>query len=101
AEAVPVEAQADEVAPAQRQVRLQRLLLGYVADRRAAPPRRPPGHAYLARTQRLQPEQDADQRGLARPVRPEHRDELARRDIEVQAGPERALAIGEACAPQS
>ena len=92
AEPVPVEAEADEVAPAQRQVRVERLLLRDVADVRAAPPRLPPGHPHLAARQRLQAEQHTHQGGLARPVGPEHRDELAGRDVEIQAAPQRPLA---------
>ena len=88
---VPVQAEPDEVAPAQRQVRVQRLLLRDVADVRAAPPRFPAGDPHLARGQRLEPEQHAHQRGLARPVGAEDRDELAGLDVEVEAAPERPL----------
>ena len=88
---VPVQSEPDEVAPAQRQIRVQRLLLRDVADVRAAPPRFPAGDPHLARGQRLEPEQHAHQRGLARPVGAEDRDELAGLDVEVEAAPERPL----------
>ena len=75
AEPVPVKAEADKVAGAQRQVGVQQDLLRHVADQPAAPGRAArrsdragPAHPDLAGRGRLQPEDDPQQRGLPRAV---------------------------------
>jgi len=85
AQPMPVEAQPDEIAPARRQVRVQCLLLRQVADTGVAAPRRASGDADLAGRERQQAEHYPHQGGLARTVRAEYRDELARRDVQVAA----------------
>ena len=50
----------------------------------AALARRAPLDRDAAGARREQPEQDPDQRRLARPVRPEHCEELARLELEAQ-----------------
>ena len=80
---------------------LHRALLRDVAD---APVARRPGRladdARGARGQRLQAEQHAQQARLARPVRSEHGDELAGRDVEVEPLPQDPAAVTERGAAQ-
>ena len=54
----------------------------------------------LARVERLQPEEHAQQRGLAGAVGAEHGEELAGLDVEVEALPQRALAEAQCGAAQ-
>ena len=90
---VPVHTERDEVAPAQRRIARQRARLRNVAD--------PPVSLGADRSaerrdrsgrQRLEPQDGAQQRRLARAARAEDRDELSRLDGEVEPGPEFALA---------
>ena len=79
AEAVAVDAEGDEVAPAQGGVAGQRTLLRDVADPSVAAT----AHLFTERVdaagaQRLEPEDRPQQRGLARAARTEDRDQLAR-----------------------
>ena len=75
--AVPVDAEPDEVAAAQGQVAVERLVLGHVADARVAPSRRPPEDLDRAGGQPAEPEDDLEERRLARPVGTEDGDERA------------------------
>ena len=100
AEAVAVEAEADEVAGAQRQVLRERLLLRHVADGLAAARGRLPPDQHLPRVQRLQPQEHPQQRGLAGSVGAQHGEELTGRDVEVEALPQGALAEAQCGAAQ-
>ncbi len=75
APAVAIEAETDEIAAAQRQVPVEGLALGDVADAGVAPPGRPAQDLDGAGAERGQAEHDAQQRGLARPVGTQDGDE--------------------------
>ena len=51
-----------------------------------------PGETHRSRVQPLLAEDRLQQARLARSVRPEHREELSRPHVEVESGPERAVA---------
>jgi hypothetical protein len=89
---VAVDAERHEVATAQCDAGRRDLLLRDVADAAIAATHRPAGQLDGAGVEQLLAEDGAQQARLARPVRAEHRDELAGRDAEVEPGPQRALA---------
>ena len=71
----------------------QRARLGDVADPPATPPlHRRPAHRNLAAGERLEAEDGPQQRRLARAAGPEHRDELAGVDVEVESRPQLPVA---------
>ena len=80
---MPVEPEAHEVAPAQRQIAIEHALLRHVADAAAVDHDAPRRRLELA-------EQDAEERRLARTVRAEHGEELAALDLEGEVVPEDA-----------
>ena len=82
-EAMPVEAEADHVAGTERHVGVEEDLLGDVADDRVAVGERPPAHQNAPRARRLEPEDDPEEGGLARPVGADQTGELARHDPEA------------------
>lgn len=96
AEAVSVDAEADDVAPAQRRLAREGALLGDVADATVAGPAHG-GAERLDRTgaEALEPEDGPQQRRLARAAGPEDRDELAGLDLEVEPGPQLTAAAFE------
>jgi hypothetical protein len=94
---VPVQAKPDEVAAPQR--RVDGALLRDVADAPVAASWRRTNDLDSARRQRRQPEQHAEQARLAGPVRAKHRDELTPLDVEVEAGPQDAVAVGQRRVP--
>src|SRR5690606_30987070 len=94
-EAVPVDAEGDEVAAAQRGAGREHLLLRHVADAPVAAADRVAEEGRLAGVEALHPEHDLEQARLARPVRAEHGDELPRPDVEVERRPRRAPAEAE------
>ena len=71
---------------------VERVLLRHVTDVVTPPLRRPAVDLHMAARQAGQTEQHAQQRRLARAVRAEHRDELARRDVEIEMLEQRARA---------
>ena len=77
AEPLPVQAQPDQVAGAQRHVRVESYLLRYVADQPGPPGPALAGHPDGAAGWRLQPENHLEQGGLARPVGADQAGELA------------------------
>ena len=87
-----VEAEPDEVAAAQDDVAVEDALLRHVADAVAALLRRASLDHDAARARLEQPEQDPDQRRLAGAVRPEHREQLALLELEVEPFEQRAVA---------
>ena len=87
-----VEAEPHEVAAAQDDVAVEDALLRHVADAVAALLRRASLDHDAARARLEQPEQDADQRRLAGAVRPEHREQLAPLELEVEPFEQRAVA---------
>lgn len=105
AEPVPVDAEGDEVAAAHRGVAGQRAGLRQVPDVTVALAAVAAGsHGFAergdrARAERLEPEDGAEQRRLARAARPEDGDQLARRDGEVEALPQGAVAAAECGTP--
>ena len=87
-----VEPEPHQVDATQREVAVEALLLRHVADFGVAPPRRPPVDRDPAGGQRLQPEQDPDQAGLAGAVRTKHSEHLAARHLEVDVLPQHPVA---------
>ena len=77
-----VDAQRDEVAGAQRQVGIERELLGHVADQRVAPAARRAADQHRAADRRRRAQDDPEQRRLAGAVGADQAGELARRAIE-------------------
>ena len=84
APAVAVETEPHEVASAQDDVAVEDTLLRHVADAVAALLRRASLHHDAAGGRLEQPEQDAEQRRLARAVRPEHGQQLAPLELEAE-----------------
>jgi hypothetical protein len=78
AELVPVEPERDHVPDPQRRVRLDAQLLRHVADRGVAGRSRGAVEEHLAGGYRLEAEDDAEERGLARSVRADKTGELPR-----------------------
>ncbi len=89
-----VEPEAHEIATADREDAVERMLLRHVPDVVTPPLRRPAVDLHVAVRQPGQTEQYAQQRRLARAVRAEHRDELPRRDVEIEM-------LEQACARRS
>ncbi len=87
-----VETEPHEVAAPDRQLAVEGALLGHVADAMAPPFRGAAVDLDPTRRQRREPEQDAQQRRLPGAVRSEHREELARLDLEVEVLEQRARA---------
>jgi hypothetical protein len=94
APAVPVQAEADQVDAAQRQVRVERSLLRDLADARVAASWPGAEHLHLSGQRGLLPQEHAQQRGLSGAVTAEHGQELPSVDLQVQAGPERLAVAG-------
>ncbi|CAM5560958.1 hypothetical protein SALBM311S_01302 [Streptomyces alboniger] len=100
-EAVPVDPEAHQVAGAQHRLRGERGLLRYVADVPARLARRAPQDGQRAGGQLQPAQQGLHEAGLARPVRPEDGDELARLYVEFEVLPDGARAVGQRGAAQS
>ena len=83
-EVVPVDAEADQVTPANGQRTVEGLLLGNVPELVIAHSRRRAVDAHRARRQRDEAQQHLEERGLAHTVRAEHRQELAWGDTEIE-----------------
>ena len=98
AEAVTVDTERDEVAAAQRGAHRQHLLLRDVADASVAPVDGVAEELRRAGVERLHPENYPQQTRLARPVRPEHGNELSGPNDEVKPPPQRAGAEPESTA---
>src|SRR3954463_14516566 len=79
-----VEPEPHEVATPDRQTAIERTLLGHVPDVVTPAPWRPAVDLDDSARQPRQPEEHTQQRRLPRSVRAEDREELARRDVEVQ-----------------
>jgi hypothetical protein len=90
--AVAVDAELDQVAAADRQARIEHVLLRDVASLGAAPPWRPPVDGDRPGRQPEQSQHDLQQRGLARPVRAEDHQALTGCHIQVQVLPDDVLA---------
>ena len=88
------QAELDELGAGQAELGVERAPLGDVTDGRVAPPRRPSEDRYRAGRRPQQAEQQSEQGGLARSVRPEDGDELARRHREVGVRPHGPGAVG-------
>jgi hypothetical protein len=88
APAIAVEPEANEIASAQRQVAVEDALLWDVPDAVAVE------HDAPARRLELS-EQDPQERGLPRAVRPEHGEELASAELEAQVVPQLTRAEAE------
>ena len=87
-----VETEPHEISAADREVAIERTLLRYVPDVVAPAARGPAVDLDVAARHPRQPEQDAQQRRLSRAVRAEHREELTRRDVEVEVLEQHALS---------
>ena len=83
-----VEAEPDEVAASQRNVAIEGALLGHGADLAAGGGGGTAADRDGARRRREQPQEDADERGLAGAVRSQHGHELARMQVEAEIVPE-------------
>ena len=95
-----VQAQADQVLTTQRQAAINRSVLWDVTDPVAAFGDLPACHRDGARAEWQLTEKHLQQRGLARAVGPEHRDELTGTHRQVEVVPQHAVAEGEAGALQ-
>jgi hypothetical protein len=89
---VTVDAEGHEIATPQRDARRRDLLLRDVPDAAVTPPHRPPAELDRAGVETLLAEDGAQQTRLAGPVRAEHRNELAGRNVEVEVAPQGAVA---------
>ena len=85
---VPVDAEADKVAPANGQGAVEGLLLGHVAELVVAQPRRGAVDTHGAGRQGDEAEQHLEERGLADAVGTEHGEELAFDDAQIELRPQ-------------
>jgi hypothetical protein len=89
---VPVEAESDEVAAAQRKPVVDRAVLGHVTDSPTALLDRFPADRHVARGEWQLAEQHLQQGGLTGAVGSEHGDELTGMHGEVEVVPQHAFA---------
>ncbi len=88
---VAVQAHPHQIGRAERSRRGQPPFLRHVADQVAAPLDRSPADRDRARGEPLPAENGPQQGGLARPVRAQHGEKLARADVEVEPRPQSAV----------
>jgi len=86
---VAVEAERDEVAGAHRCPPVEQLLLRHVPDPGSGLPRRRPEHVGGAGSQAERAENHAEEAALPGAVGPEHGDQLAAPDREIETRPQR------------
>src|SRR6185503_2895508 len=90
---VTVDAQRDDVTASEGDGTVELAMLGHVPDVGVAPPRWTTEDDQLATHRRQEPEENTQERRLARPVRTEHGHKLAAGELEGGAGPQRSLAV--------